>query len=223
VKPPRADHRLLAGRFIVLEGIDGAGTTTQAARLVAALASAGVRAMTTREPSGGPWGVRLRELLGGGGDAVSRSWEILALLFAADRLDHVAREIQPALDAGICVVSDRYDLSSLVYQSATAPEGEDPVPWIRALNQRARRPDLTLVLDVAPEIAEARRAARGGPIEIFEKRELQRRLAVLYSKAEQFAPGDRILHVRGDGSVGEVEAAIFAGSIGALAGGPTTC
>lgn len=189
----------LAGRFIVLDGIDGSGTTSQGQRLVAALQEAGVSARFTCEPSAGPIGKQIRQLLSGGGDEASRAWDTLALLFAADRLDHLTREIRPALASGITIVCDRYDLSSLAYQSATAPEepalAQATLAWIRALNQRALRPDLTLVLDVDPDVAEARRAARGLPPELFERRELQRRLALLYARAEQLVPGDRVLHV----------------------------
>jgi dTMP kinase len=205
----RADYRHLAGRFIVLEGIDGSGTTTQAERLVAELVRAGVGARFTCEPSGGPHGRQIRQLLAPSSDPVSRSWDALALLFAADRLDHVAREIRPALDSGGTVICDRYDLSSLAYQSATAPSGVDPVPWIRAINQRALRPDLTLVLDVDPDVAEARRVRRAQPAEIFEQRDLQRRLAQLYARAEELVPGDRLLHIRAEGSVDEVGAQIL--------------
>jgi dTMP kinase len=191
------------GRFIVLDGIDGSGTTSQGQRLVAALKAAGISARFTCEPSSGPIGRQLRLLLGGSGDEPGRAWDTLALLFAADRLDHVAREIRPALAAGITVVCDRYDLSSLAYQSATSAEtaaidptlAEATLSWIRALNQRALRPDLTLVFDVDPDVAEARRAARGLPPELFERRELQRRLAQLYARAELLVPGDRVLHV----------------------------
>lgn len=203
------DYRHLAGRFIVLEGIDGSGTTTQAQRLVAALAQAGLGARFTCEPSGGPHGRQIRALLAPSSDPVSRSWDALALLFAADRLDHVAREIRPALDGGGTVICDRYDLSSLAYQSATAPAGVDPVPWIRAINQRALRPDLTLVLDVDPDVAEARRAQRAQPAEIFEQRDLQRRLAELYARAEELVPGDRVLHIRAESSVAEVGSQIL--------------
>ena len=199
-----ADHRHRAGRFIVLEGIDGSGTTTQAQRLVAALVRAGHDARFTCEPSGGPHGRQIRQLLSPSSDPVSRAWDALALLFAADRLDHVAREIRPALQSGAVVICDRYDLSSLAYQSATAPAGVDPVPWIRAINQRALRPDLTLVLDVEPDVAEARRARRAQPAEIFEQRDLQRRLAELYARGEELVPGDRLLHIRSEGSVEEV-------------------
>ena len=203
------------GRFIVLDGIDGSGTTTQAHRLVAALQAAGHQALFTCEPSSGPIGRQIRQLLSGGAeqggaDEPSRAWDTLALLFAADRLDHVAREIRPALSAGIHVVCDRYDLSSLAYQSATAVPGTDPVPWIRALNQRALRPDLTLVLDVDPDVAEARRAARGQPAELFERRDLQRRLAQLYARAELLVPGDRLLHLPADAPLLDVAARVWA-------------
>jgi len=207
------------GRFIVLDGIDGSGTTTQAQRLVAALQAAGQRAQFTCEPSSGPIGRQIRQLLSrgaeagaapaGGGDEPSCAWDTLALLFAADRLDHVAREIRPALSAGIHVICDRYDLSSLAYQSATALPGTDPLPWIRALNQRALRPDLTLVLDVDPDVAEARRAARGQPPELFERRDLQRRLAQLYARAELLVPGDRLLHVPADAALLDVAARVW--------------
>lgn len=201
----------LAARFIVLDGIDGSGTTTQAQRLVARLEAAGVSARFTCEPSAGPIGRQIRQLLAGGGDEASRAWDTLALLFAADRLDHVAREIRPALAAGTTVVCDRYDLSSLAYQSATALPGMDPLPWIRALNQRAPRPDLTLVLDVDPDVAEARRRARGQPEELFERRELQRRLAQLYAEAEQLVPGDRLLHIAADAALPAVAAQVWEG------------
>lgn len=203
--PQQAAHPPAAARFIVLEGIDGSGTTTQAQTLVAALEQAGTPARFTHEPSTGPLGRVLRQLLTGDEQVLSRSWDGMALLFAADRLDHVTREIEPALAAGITVVCDRYDLSSIAYQSATAPEGESAVPWLQAINQRARRPDLTLVLDVDPEVAELRRTERGEPAELFERRELQRRLAELYASAERLVPGDRLVHVRGDASVTEVQ------------------
>lgn len=204
----------LAGRFIVLDGIDGSGTTSQGQRLAAALQAAGVAARFTCEPSAGPIGKQIRQLLAGGGDDASRAWDTLALLFAADRLDHLAREIRPALASGVTIVCDRYDLSSLAYQSASQQLGGAPqdaalaeatlpdattadatLGWLRALNQRALRPDLTLVLDVDPDVAEARRAARGAPPELFERRELQRRLALLYARAEQLVPRDRVVHV----------------------------
>jgi dTMP kinase len=196
--------RPVAGRFIVLEGIDGSGTTTQAQLLVRALSGSGIPARFTHEPSTGRIGRLLRQMLAGE-ESVAPTWDGMALLFAADRLDHVASEIAPALSAGITVICDRYDLSSLAYQSATAPTAEAVVPWLRSINQRALRPDLTLILDVDPERAELRRRERGEPAELFEQRDLQRRLAGLYATAELLLPEDRLVHVHADGGIEEVQ------------------
>lgn len=201
------------GKFIVLEGIDGAGTTTQATQLVLTLLQRNVHAVRTREPSIGPVGRQIRSLLRGGEQVDP---ETMALLFAADRLDHLAREVAPALARGAVVVCDRYDLSTLTYQSATHPEGSAIVPWLRGINARARRPDLTIVLDVPAEVAEARRAERGGPEEIFERRDLQRRLVQLYASAEELVPGDRVAHIDGSRSQEEVAAAVLEATLGCL-------
>jgi dTMP kinase len=117
--------------------------------------------------------------------------------------------ILPALRSGRTVVSDRYTLSSLTYQALTSPEGEASVPWIRELNARAPRPDLTLVLDVSEDVAAERRARRKGPAEIFEVSELQRKLASAYARAEWFVPEDRVVHVE-DGIPDAVAARILA-------------
>jgi len=201
--------RHAAGRFIVLEGIDGSGTTTQGQALVAAFERAGYRAHFTHEPSALPIGILLRQVLSSGPELERPDWDSMALLFAADRLQHVASEIEPLLARGVTVVSDRYDLSSLAYQSATAPGGPAVLPWLRAINQRARRPDATLVFDVQPSVAEARRAQRGGRPELFERRELQARLAALYTRAEELVPGDRLVHLDANGTLDEVEANVM--------------
>lgn len=203
-----APCRGVAGRFIVLEGIDGSGTTTQGRALVACLEEAGIAARFTWEPSSGPVGCMLRQLLTGSAE-VSRDWDCMALLFAADRLDHVSRDIRPALAQGITVVCDRYDLSSLAYQSATASTESAAMPWIRTLNQRALRPDLTLVLDVDPDLAEARRAVRGAPTDLFERRDLQRRLAEIYASAERLVLGDEVAHVNANPAFDEVQGAVL--------------
>ncbi|MGH7270293.1 MAG: dTMP kinase, partial [Polyangiaceae bacterium] len=88
-------------------------------------------------------------------------WATMALLFAADRMDHVESEIEPFLLEGGTVISDRYDASSLAYQSVSSGTvGAEAVEWIRSLNRHVRRPDLTVVLDVSPEVAAARRLSR---------------------------------------------------------------
>jgi dTMP kinase len=201
---PSVYHRA-AGRFIVLEGIDGSGTTTQSQRLVAAFERAGLRAHFTHEPSGLPLGQLLRSFLTGA-DLERPDWDGMALLFAADRLQHVSHEIEPLLAQGVTVVCDRYDLSSLAYQSATAPDGSAVLPWLRAINQRARRPDVTFVFDVDAAVAEARRAQRGSRPELFERRELQRRLAEIYVDADRLLPGDTLVHLDAGGTLDEVEA-----------------
>ena len=166
------------GRLIVLEGIDGAGTTTQTSRLCAALAARGLDAHATREPSTGPVGRLLREMLAGSHQPVDST--TLGLLFAADRADHLQREVEPALARGAIVVSDRYYHSSLAYQGD--PDDPAAFEWVRRLNGRARRPDLTLLLEVPFDVAAARRAADGRPDELFDRLETQRRVAEGYRR-----------------------------------------
>jgi dTMP kinase len=160
------------GRFIALEGIDGAGTTTQLERLAAHL---GPRLHPTREPSTGPIGREIRRHLAGPVEGAKLDPAGLALLFAADRLDHLRREIEPQLDRGVHVMSDRYTLSSLAYQTLGVPRDE-----VAAFNVRARKPDLTLFIDVTVDVAEGRRAKRNLPAEIFEERALQERVRNAY-------------------------------------------
>lgn len=202
------------GAFIVVEGIDGSGSTTQAQRLVAALERAGVPAMFTCEPSSGNVGALIREALGhrlrdAAGQPVALDWVTLALLFAADRADHVHRSVLPALQSGRWVVSDRYDLSSLAYQSATSGGAADVLPWIVALNSKVVRPDLTIVVDVTAATAARRRHTRGAAAELFEVPELQARLASVYQNAETLVPGDRVVHVDGEQELEVVAADIW--------------
>lgn len=166
------------GRFIALEGIDGSGTTTQRGALATALRARGHVVLETNEPSSGSIGRLARERLAE--DAIPLDRGALALLFAADRLDHVATEIEPALAAGHVVLTDRYVMSSWVYQALDC----DPT-WVRAINQRAPWPDLTFVLDVpageAMRRVLARRSASGPSLEIYETTPLQERLAAGYA------------------------------------------
>lgn len=203
------------GRFIVIEGIDGAGTTTQAKRLVTALRSRNIAALETREPTDGPVGMLLRQVLRGrlvSAAGTAFSWQELGLLFAADRLEHAAHELGPRRAEGAWLVCDRYDYSSVAYQSASAGD-ISVIPWLRELNRHAPRPDLTLVVDVAPDVARARRLARAGEQEIFDDDAFQARLAAFYRDIERHFPGDRIVHVDGDGDADSVFAALFANVI----------
>lgn len=211
----RAGHeRRFPGVFVVVEGIDGSGSTTHTKLLGKALRQRGLKVVETCEPSSGPIGALIRQVLQRRlfvADATGPrafAWSTMALLFAADRMDHLDSTVVPALRDGAVVLSDRYDLSSLAYQSVTAPEGEKVVPWIRELNSAALRPDLTVVIDVPVEVAEERRRSRGGLEEMFEARELQGRLAAVYRDAEKLVPTDRVMHVDGVGAISDVAAAI---------------
>jgi dTMP kinase len=204
---------LSEGRFIVLEGLDGSGTTTQAERIAAALRSQGHRVLMTREPSDGPIGGQIRLALSGRlGLPLGRgplTEDTLALLFAADRLDHLASVVDPALGRGELVVCDRYLLSSLAYQGSALP-----MEWVEQLNARARAPDLTLFLEIDVATAARRRAARGGEPELFEADERQARIARRYLEAIRRRPRrERIVRIDGTQSVEEVTGA----ALGAIA------
>lgn len=206
------------GAFIVIEGIDGSGSTTQARRLVTALEGAGLPALFTCEPSGGNVGALIREALAHrlrdpAGNPVALDWVTLALLFAADRADHVHRTVLPELERGRWVVSDRYDLSSLAYQSVTSGGATGALPWIVALNSKVLRPDLTIVVDVTAATAARRRHTRGAEAELFEVPELQARLASVYRDAESLVPGDPVVHVDGEQDIERVASEIWAATL----------
>lgn len=198
--------RTQRGRFIVLEGLDGAGTTTQVDRIAAALRAQGYDVVCTRQPSDGPIGNQLRMALSGrlglphGRGPLTE--DTLALLFAADRLDHLASVVEPALQKGQIVLCDRYVLSSLAYQGSALP-----MAWVDAINGRAMKPDLTLFLEVDVGVAARRRSARGGDAELFEKDERQVKIARQYREAiRRRIPRERIARLDGSASVEEVTA-----------------
>lgn len=190
------------GLLIVIEGIDGAGTTTQTRRLAETLRAQGHRVHPTREPSDGPIGKLLREILAGGHAPVDQT--TLALLYAADRADHLQREVEPALARGEVVISDRWYHSSLAYQGT----GEER-QWIAELNRRARRPDLTVFIETSPDEAARRRASDERQDEIFDALDTQRRIAEEYrSVIAMLREVERIETVDGQRPVDEVSAQI---------------
>jgi dTMP kinase len=140
-------------RFLVLEGLDGAGTTTLAQRVADALQARGQDVCLTAEPSGGPVGKVLRAHIAGEVDLDART---VALAFTADRADHLARVIRPALEQGRWVVCDRYLLSTLAYQGAEGVDRE----WILEASRDFERPDLTWFLDISESDRAGRIAAR---------------------------------------------------------------
>lgn len=173
--------------FVVIEGLDGAGTTTQARLLVEGLQEVGQPAHLSREPSDGPIGVLIRQMLarrvvvpqGDGYAPIGR--QTLALLFAADRLDHVRAEVEPALAAGAVAVSDRYYHSSLVYQGDVDDQDEMDLRWVRAINERARVPDLTIFLQAPAELCLGRIASRSRR-DLYETEAKLRRLEQRYDE-----------------------------------------
>jgi dTMP kinase len=201
---------MIEGLFIVLEGVDGAGTTTHTGLLARALRKKGLPIHTTREPSDGPVGVLIRQILTGrvvvpgiSGNRPS-SWSTMALLFASDRLDHLEATVLPNLMDGVTVLSDRYDHSSVAYQSVTGGGEAETVKWVREINRHARRPDLTIVLDIDPNEAARRRKERSVGREIYDDFELQQLLAQFYRDIEKHFPGDNVVHVDTSRPVDEV-------------------
>ncbi len=148
----------MRGRFITLEGGEGAGKTTQIRRIAAALAAAGLPVLRTREPGGTPGAERIRDLLLGHGP-----WDPVAeaMLHFAARREHVAKVILPFLATGGWVVCDRFADSTLAYQGA---QGLERAVWARLAEVALEgfAPDVTLVLDMPVEDGMTRAAARSG-------------------------------------------------------------
>lgn len=143
------------GKFITLEGVDGAGKSTHLAFVADWMRQQGCEVIVTREPGGTPLGETLRELL------LHRDMDAdteLLLMFAA-RQQHLAELILPALASGAWVVSDRFTDASYAYQCGGRGIAEARITALETWVQRGFRPDLTLLFDVPPEVAEARRSA----------------------------------------------------------------
>ncbi|GAA3291172.1 dTMP kinase [Arthrobacter citreus] len=146
------------GLFIAFEGGDGAGKSTQAEKLTAALETAGRTVVRTREPGGTPVGEQLRSLVleHGNGEIDARTE---ALIFAASRAAHVAQVIRPAVERGDVVVCDRFIDSSVAYQGSGRSLGTEEVRQLNIWATEGLSPDLTVLLDVEPEQGRQRRTA----------------------------------------------------------------
>ena len=160
----------MSGRFIVFEGLDGAGTTTQARILAEWLQGQGRTVYLAHQPSEGPAGLLIRQILAGRTATTQADGRlgvvderVMALLFAADRLDHLTSQIDSRLARGEDVLLDRYILSSLAYQGASVSHD-----FIAAANRYARKPDLTLFLYVPATVALDRVRQRGAKLERYE-------------------------------------------------------
>ena len=171
------------GIFLALEGIDGSGKTTQLQKLTARLAQLNIKHYSTQEPTGGPVGSLIRQILTGRTLADNR---VMASLFVADRLDHLLNNvdgISQKIDAGVCVLTDRYYFSSYAYQSV-----DMDLNWLINANRpiaEILRPNLTIFLDIPVSTALARIQAGRFNTELYEKEE--RLLAVRKQYLTAFA------------------------------------
>jgi dTMP kinase len=151
------------GRFITLEGGEGAGKSTQLKRLAEVLRVRGLGVLETREPGGSPGAEAIRTLLLTGNE---ERWTAgtEALLFAAARADHVARTIRPALERGDWVICDRFIDSSIAYQGFAGGLGEDAIRKLHALGSENFYPDRTLLLELPGKdgATRARQRDQGG-------------------------------------------------------------
>ena len=152
------------GLFIVIEGIDGTGKSTQSKRLAEWFRSRGRAVVLSREPTDGPWGKKLRESATTGRLSAEEELEC----FLNDRGEHVEMSIKPALAEGKVVILDRYYFSTMAYQGA---RGFDPAEIRRRNEAFAPQPDLLLILDLSVESAHGRIGARGDTANEFEQRD----------------------------------------------------
>lgn len=187
------------GLLIVIEGIDGSGSTSQGTQLTKSLRKLRKRVVFTHEPSEGPVGsiIRLaltRRIIGAppsaylngigddleGGAIPGLDSATLALLYAADRRDHTVTAIDPNLRAGVHVITDRYLLSSLAYQGLT-----HDLDWLLNINSTARVPDLTIYLDVSVQHSMLRMKADRFTRDLFEEEQDLERVRAHYEKLIQ--------------------------------------
>lgn len=173
------------GVFIVIEGLDGSGKTTQANTLVKKL-SENYKVLSTAEPSQGKIGSFIRK--GCLYEKTRLPTEAEALLFAADRIEHMQNEMAPALTDGKLVICDRYIYSSLAYQGSTGLS----LDWIKTINARALQPDFSIFIDVSPEHVLERLQRKKS---VMETLETQRKVREIYIK---FVEKGELILIDGD-------------------------
>lgn len=198
----------MTGHFFALEGIDGSGKSTQLKLLARRLEEEGVPCLATCEPTDGPIGKLLRQVLTGQVKCDSR---VVAPLFAADRLDHLLREeagLCRTVERGVTVLTDRYYFSSYAYQSVDLP-----LEWVIEVNRPCAgllRPTATLFLDVSPELALERIAQNRDGAELFETRDRLTRTREQYFKAFALEQDrERVIVIPGDRDVETVAGDIW--------------
>lgn len=198
----------MRGRFFALEGIDGSGKSTQLELLARRLEQAGFPCLTTCEPTAGPIGSLLRQVLTGQIPCDSR---VVAPLFTADRLDHLLNGengLCRAVERGLTVLSDRYYFSSYAYQSVDLP-----LEWVIEVNRpcaQLLRPTATVFIDVSPELALARIAQNRERTELFETEDRLTRTREQYLKAFELEKGrEQVILIPGDRDVETIASDIW--------------
>jgi len=199
------------GRFIAFEGGEGAGKSTQARMLAAALEKQGIAVVVTREPGGTPGAEAIRQLLlGTEGDGWNARAE--ALLFAAARSDHVERLIEPALAAGNWVICDRFVDSSRAYQGGGGGLSDTDLLELHRIGSGGLLPDLTLLMEIAPEVAAGRLALRdaGGADRIGGRDAAYHgKVAAAFARFAETEP-QRFARIGGNGGPEETHAKVLA-------------
>lgn len=184
--------------FIVVEGPDGVGKTRTTAWIAKRLRKAGLSVVSTREPSDGSIGRRIREMLRG--EVPAKDAIGMSRLYAEDRIDHLASVVLPNLRGDEIVVCDRYLLSSIAYQHGAMGLALSDV---LGFNRYAVVPDLTIILRASQDVCTARRAERGEVPSMFEDEETQRKIRRVYDNASDFVESHNPVFVDASGTFDE--------------------
>lgn len=195
------------GRFIVFEGIDGSGKSTQIKKTAAWLSSFDHSVYSTFEPTDGPVGSLIRQMLEG---KVATDQRTIASLFAADRTDHLLNEkngITKKVDDGQVVLCDRYYFSSYAYHAQYID-----MEWVihsNSLNARILRPDLTIFIDVDPNLCFERIQENRSSFDMYEKMDIMKKVRANYFKAfEVLKHEEKVAVVDGNTTIDQVEQSI---------------
>ncbi|MFN2623591.1 MAG: dTMP kinase [Chthoniobacterales bacterium] len=201
------------GAFITFEGSEGCGKSTQVKRLAARLEQAGFRTLVTREPGGTAIGEKIRDLLQFAPESFEMTPETEVLLFAASRAQLVRETIQPALEQGAVVISDRFFDSTTVYQGVARKLSPDIVETLNKFAVGSARPDITFILDIEVETARGRLLRRVRPVAHKDRMEEQpvefyQRVCQGYRELAKREP-DRFVLIDGAQSADSIESEIW--------------
>lgn len=190
------------GKFLVIEGMDGAGTTTQTKMLKDYLEKSGRTVIASAEPTKSIIGQEIRKLLAKPIESEQNLLTSLALCFAADRMQHVHEVINPGLASHDFVILDRYTMSSYVYQGIHMP-----TEFVAQINHYAPKPDLTIVCDIDANLAHERLSARKTSKDFYEKLPLLERIRNRYLHFAKISPSPCVV-VDASDSVSQVHSHI---------------